>query len=94
MKTLILATAVVASTFVFTVPASTAWAGFIIGGNGFVTGGNGFNSRGNGWKSGKSNGGVRLVPPKRGIVRLCRIGTRIVMIDGQPVKKPIYGPCR
>ena len=49
------------------------------------------------WNDKKWNGGNRAVPSKRQnmpIVRLCRIGTTLVVIDGRPVKKPIYGPCR
>ena len=51
---------------------------------------------GMGWKNGTrwQNGSNRAIPPKRRIVRLCRIGTTTVIIKGKPVKKSVYGPCR
>ena len=49
------------------------------------------------WQNGTgSNGNSEASPPKRRIVRgrMCRIGSRIVVINGRPVQKSIYGPCR
>ena len=46
------------------------------------------------WNGKKWNGGNRLVPPKQRFVRMCRVGSRIVVINGRPVQKSIYGPCR
>ncbi len=94
MKTIILAAALAASTIVLTAPIGTAWAGFVHGGNGFTPRGNGFTPRGNGWTGGKSKGSNRFIPPKPPNGRMCRIGTTLGMINGRPVKKPIYGPCR
>ena len=47
------------------------------------------------WQNGAgSKGSNRLAPPKRRFVRMCRTGSRFVIIDGRPVQKSIYGPCR
>jgi len=46
------------------------------------------------WNGKVWNGSNRANPPKRRIVRRCQIGSAFVVIDGQQVRKPIYGPCR
>ncbi len=57
---------------------------------------NGANWNGQTWKGNKWNGDNQASPSKRRIVRgrMCRIGSRIVVINGRPVQKSIYGPCR